>query len=47
LFGDEEEGVIELNIKIMSEVVNIYYLLRKNGIDYETVQMKRLKTDIL
>lgn len=41
------EDTLEFNFKMLSEVVNIYYLLRKIGIDYTAEQMKKLKNNIL
>lgn len=41
------EDALEFNLKMLSEVVNIYYLLRKIGIDYMADQMKKLKDNIL
>lgn len=46
-FESSEETILEFNIKVMAEVVNIYYLLRKIGIDYMAHQMVKLKANIL
>lgn len=42
----EEELSLEFNFKTLSEILNTYYLLRKNGIDYKSGQMIKLMEHI-
>lgn len=42
----EEEISLEYNFKIIAEIINIYCLLRNNGIDHTAGQMVKLKENI-
>jgi hypothetical protein len=36
-----------MNVKLLVEIVNIYYLLVKNGIDMNANKMRELREDVL
>lgn len=47
ILDQQEEIILEFNLKALTEIVNIYFQLRKIGIDYMAHQMVKLKTNII